>query len=215
MTKARTKAGNRRAKQRRSITLPGGEIAANPLRGTDRRGTQARETPEDAQKTALEARKRVFGGIGCQTAEEAFLEPLRGSQVGYCITTLAGKDDRAEIWQVWQDICAARRNYHQRILSRNADPQCAAIAMVPDAMQSDESLRVDLRTGDERDAAAKRVWDEWCKRIKALGVPQMIWAVRAALDDGINPEAAPFWLDGQPTDRGRALVLGLRKLVGY
>lgn len=200
---------SRAARRRRKITLAGGETAPNPARGKDRRGTYPRETAEDTQKTALEARVRVFGATG---SREDILAPRAASQVGYCVTALALRDDIPAVWQAWQSISTARRNYRTRILGVTGDAKCANIGMIPERMETDQSATIDVRSADERDQAAKRAWADWQARIAALPTPQMRWAIRAALDDGINPMAWTFW-DGAPTAQGVVLVAALVNLM--
>jgi hypothetical protein len=70
---------------------------------------------------------------------------------------------------------------------------------------------VDLRTPDERDAAAKRVWAEWQRRFKVLPTPNHRWALRGALQGFIGE--GRLWDAGQPTDLGIVAVDALRRLL--
>jgi hypothetical protein len=194
-----SKAQRRSRKRNRKISLPGGEAATAPkLQGS-------REPQEDPRKVVIDARVRVFG-IKADDATAA----LHGSQAGCCIAAAQG--DRVAMWQAWQDINAARRNYRLRNGIQDG-PKCATIAMIPDAMQTDTSLTVDLRTAEERDAAANRAWQSWHSRIKALPAPQMIRAVLEAMDGGINGQGGELWADGKPTTRGVVFVTSLRVLT--
>jgi hypothetical protein len=209
MTKARTVSAKRRARKRREITLPGGEVATAPAR------QGMREPAADPAKTALEARKRVFMIDTCPKDDRAILAPLWATQAMCCISALAKPQAMREIRETWDAISAAHLNWQQRNTGITANPQAANIAMIPDRMETDQSLRVDLRSPEERDAAAIRAWDFWWVKIKALPTPQHFGAIRDALYGPIDSIAAPFWKDGQPTNRGRAFVGALVILAGH
>lgn len=195
-----SKAQRKRIKSRRSITLPGGDTATAPA-------TQGMRPPqEDARKTASDARARIFGKSG-----DDALHPMHGSQAGCCISSTG--DDAAKLWQTWQDINAARRNYRMRILGTTGDPKCAAISMLPDAMQTDTSLTIDIRTAEERDTAAKRAWRDWEARINSLPQPQMKWAIRGSMDGGTNGLGGNLWANNAKTTLGQAFVAALQELT--
>ena len=164
-----------------------------------------REIAEDARKPALEARVRVSG----VETPEAATSPLCGSEIGLCIRAMhPGHDVQARLWDVWQAMSAARRQWRMRYLGQTGDPQGAAIAMVPDAMQTDQGLTVDLRSPDERDKAAKAGGAYWSEQIAAVPVPQMRMALRSAID-GFG---AVLWHQGKPTANGRNAVLALERI---
>lgn len=209
MTKARTTAAKRRAKrERRPISLANGETAANPARGTDRRGTNA---PEDAASVALQARARIFGGKVTQEAQSACKAALAGCDMGRCLLSLHPlAADHLPLWDVWQAMGAAQANYRARILGTSGQPQGAAIAMIPEPMQTDTGHTVDIRTAEERDAAAKAAQAYWARMLAALPSPQHRWALRPAMD---AVEGA-LWRDCAPTARGRVAVQALVLLAG-
>jgi hypothetical protein len=179
MTKARTKAERRRAKRR--ITLAGGESVAQPA-GQGRRVDLEPKEPADA--IALAARARL---TGCTV--EAARDVLAADDVGRCIMAMRpGAEDRRALLSVWQGISAAWSNYCARVLSLTPTPQAASLPMLPEPMQTDQSLRVDLRTHDERDEAARRVWAEWRASFNALPPDQAVTI--AATAQGIS---APVW----------------------
>jgi len=192
-----SKAQRRSRKRSRSISLPGGEIAtAPPMQGS-------REPQEDPRKMVIDARARVFGIKPDEAA-------TRGTQADCCIASATG--DRVAMQEAWQGICTSRRN--SRLRNGIPDgPKCSTFTMISDAMQTDTSLTVDLRTGEERDAAAKHARQMWDARINALPAPQMIRAIKEALDGGINGQGAELWADGKPTTRGAVFVAALRALT--
>lgn len=202
-TTAYTKGAKKRArKARKAITLAGGETA--PQRPRQGRRNDLPDGPPPIH--AARARR-------CK-ADPASV--LNESDMGRCILTLTpppdkSQDERRRIGGTWATLSAARRNYLARIIGRTGDPQGAAIAMVPDRMETDQSLRVDLRSPDERDAAAERQWLEWCGKIEKLPTPQHKWALRSALDGFMGDGS--LWRDGEPTASGRAAVQALKLLT--
>ena len=207
MPKARTVAARRRMKKlaasrRPDITLAGGDSVPTPLRGRDRRGTQ--EAPDDAMRTVTEARTRQAP----QHSDHA-RAPMAGEPIGLCILELAKKDERAALWATWCALSAARRTYRARIIGQTGEPKNAAIAMLPDDMQTDQSPRVDLRDPDAKDADAVAAWQRWQARLSRIEPPQLRWALRDPLDN----LAGALWAKGAPTHRGRNAVQALRRLA--
>ena len=192
-------AEKKRRKRASRINLPGGDYVDQPAQ-TGR----PRKTPEDPRKTALEARCRRSGIRDPQDA----VDTLCGTDLGLCIRALTKGDERAQLSSAWAALSASHRNYRVLVIGQTGDPKGASIAMTPDAMQTDKSLRVDLRTHDEKVAAAKASWAAWEAKIKALPVPNLRWALRGALD-GFMGEGR-LWRDQKPTDTGRAAVMALR-----
>lgn len=174
-------------------------------RGRERMGQIATERVEDVTRVALDARVRRGADD-----RDAARDPLHGSDAGRCILHLTGKD-RSAITETWASLSSAWENYCTRILGRPVGPQCSAIAMVPDKAEADPSLRIDLRTVEERDAAAKRAWQAWLDRIKALDLPQHRWAVRGAAQGFMGDEV--LWQGREPTASGRAFVAALKLLT--
>jgi hypothetical protein len=200
MPRARTVAARRRARKlAKAISLPNGETA-QPR--PQRRGRPPVETPEDAMRTVKHARIR-------NGATEAMaLAPIAGEPIGLCILELA-PDEAPQLWQVWCAMSAARRTYRARIIGATGEPQNAALPMLAEPMQTDQSPRVDLREPDAKDADAVTAWTRWAVRIGRIDPPILRWALRDPLD-GI---AGALWLDGRPTHRGRNAVTALRRLA--
>ena len=188
----------RRARKRK-ITLAGGVQVEQPA-------TQGRRTDMDEpQRTAMAARQRLTGKDG-----QDALDPALCTDLGKCIVHLVEGQERRDLLDVWGAISAAHRNFRLLYIGQTGDPQGANIGMVPERLETDQSLRVDLRSHDERVAAAKSSWSTWEAKIKALPIPQMIWAVRGALD-GFMGEAS-LWKDRSPTSQGRMAVEAVRRL---
>lgn len=196
-----SKAERKRRKRGTKITLPGGSSVPAPIVQGQRR------PPEDPQRVVTLARQRRTGIEDAQDARQ----PICGTDMGLCIRHLATGDERARLVNAWAALSAAHRNYRTLIIGQTGDPQGAAIPMLPEPMETDPSLRIDLRTMAEREEAAKRAWHDWWGRIKALPVPSLRWAISGALD-GFMGEGQ-LWRDQQPTTTGRVAVQALRMLV--
>lgn len=201
-----TSRAERKRRKRSNISLAGGEVAkARPPQGY-RRDLQP---AEDARETALQARKRHSGITNSADA----LQPLCGTEMGLCIRALGDPEtnDLRDLREAWQAISASRRNYRLLYIGQTGEPKGAAIAMVPDQLQTDPSLSVDIRTADERVSAAKASWAAWEACINLLPMPQLKWAIRGALD-GFLGEAC-LWRDRAPTVQGQNAVTALRMIV--
>jgi len=194
---AYTKGAKKRRKKAR-ITLPGGETAPQPI-GQGRR-TDIDQSPPPIHKARASRCKLDKGS------------PLHESDMGRCILALSEGQERADLAEAWADLSAARRNYLMRIIGQTGDPQGAASPMLTEAMETDPSLRVDLRSPGEKDDAAQRRWLEWCGRIETLPAPQMKWALRGALDGFMGDGS--LWRDTLPTASGVAAVRALKLLTG-
>ena len=128
---------------------------------------------------------------------------LAGTDMGLCI--MHSREDQSRLWAAWQAVCSARLTYRMRILGTTGQPQGAALAMIPEPMQTDQSHSVDLRTAEERDIAAKRGDEYWASLIAALPAPQYKRALMPAMDE---TEGA-LWRDKAPTKRGLTAVQAL------
>jgi hypothetical protein len=196
-----SKAERKRRAKRAKITLPGGETAPQRPTGLDRRHTNQAENP---MQTVTAARQRRTGIADPQDARQ----PLCGTDMGLCIRAMTLGDNRAEMTNAWAAISAAHRNYRLLIIGQTGDPQGAAIPMLPEAMETDPSLRIDLRTHEQRVDAAKAAWRAWEAKINALPMPSLKWALRGALDGFLGDGA--LWRDQAPTQTGRIAVQALR-----
>lgn len=201
MTKARSKAKRRRMSK--GITLPGGKAVPQRPSGRDRRHTNQPQEPADA--VALASRARL---TGCSVEDAR--DVLAGEDLGRCIRYMRpSAQERRDLLAIWQGLCAAWHNFARRCLSLPTAAQGAALPMLPDPMQTDQSLRVDLRTADERDDAARRVWYEWLEMLMDLPVGQ-----RHALRGHLQGYGAEVWNPGarQPTRAGALAVAALAAL---
>lgn len=192
----------RKGKAKALISLPGQDpiIQSQP-------NDPKRAKPDDPRKTALQARCRRAGISDPKEAARALL----GTEMGLCINASATGQELADLTEAWQAISASFRNYRLLVIGQTGDPQGAAIGMIPDKVETDPSLRVDLRTHDERVEAAKRSKAAWDAKIKALPVPNMRWALRGALEGFMGEDT--LWRDCAPTTSGRLAVEALRRVA--
>lgn len=198
MTKAATR--GKRLRRRKGITLPGGKSAPRNI-------TQGRRTDlhEPADLVALAVRARL---TGC-TVEEA-RDTLAGEDIGRCIRAMRpNPQDRRDLEATWKGISAAYENFVNRVLGLPVSAQAASMPMLPEPMQTDQSLRIDPRTGEEKDEAARRVWDEWGTAFNALPMEQAL-----LISDAACHKAPLLWDSDKllPTRCGALAVKGLASL---
>ena len=170
-----------------------------------------REKPEAANKSALKTRLRIRGIPETPDNMNRAVAPAFGHDVGLCIDAILKGDSAKAAWETFAAMSAAHRNYQMLYVGQTGTPQCAAIAMIPEPMETDPSLRVDLRTHDEKVRAAKASWQAWEKRISALPFPQMKMAINGTLRGFLGDGS--LWRDAKPTDTGRTVVAALRAMV--
>ena len=194
-------------RRRRKITLPGG--AEKPQPAKQGRRTDM-ERAEDARRAPLEARLRVAGIPITPDSLKAAVAPDFGHDVGLCIRATIKGDEAAKALDAYSHLSASYRNYMTLYIGQTGNPQCAAIAMIPEPMETDPSLRVDLRTHDEKVRAAKQSWAAWEARIKALPFPQFRMAINGVLRGFLGD--GTLWRDGRPTDTGRTVGAALRAM---
>lgn len=202
---------DRRRKREKQKQAWGAAVAIAPIprrkaRGRERMAQVDREHEADAMQTVIAARI----ARGAPDADAA-RDPLQGSDMGRCILALTTPDERRAVTEVWTGMSAAWANYCTRYLGRPLGPQAAAIAMIPDKMQADPSLRVDLRSPAERDEAAKRAWGIWSAKIAALPTPMHGWAIRGALMGFMGDEV--LWRGCEPTKSGRIAIAAIKLLT--
>jgi hypothetical protein len=195
-------AERKRRKKAARISLPGGE--AIPQRApTDPK----RERQRDPTETVARARIRQTGILDPKEA----LQPINGTDMGRCIRHMVTGDDRANMVNAWAGLSASHRNFRLLVIGQTGDPQGAAIPMLPEPMETDPSLRVDMRSHEERIASAKASWRGWEAKINALPSPPLKWAIRGALN-GFMGEG-DIWANQAPTQTGIVAVQALRLMV--
>ncbi len=193
-----SKSQRRRAKRGKTISLPGGEAVAAPV-------VKGQRPPkDDPRRTVIHARIRRTGILDPAEARQ----PICGDDMGLCIRALAIGDDRAALVNAWAALSACHRNYRLLIIGQTGTPQGAAIPMISEPMETDQSLRVDLRDHNTRVEAAKRAWEAWEGKIRSLPTPNLKWALSGALSGFLGDGA--LWREQAPTTTGKAAVQALR-----
>jgi hypothetical protein len=204
MTKAATVGLKRRRKR---VGRPKANVNREP-NGRAQRPTVA-EQADSATETAATARLRILGTRDSPEARKAALSPLCGDPLGLCLVRLMPDPRRQmDLWGVWHAMSQAKRNWQQRITGTNPNPQSAAIAMLPDAMQTDDAHSIDTRTAEERDRGAIRAWDYWLALL--MDLPP---AERHALRGHLDGYGLPLWAEARPTRAGIAAVAGLKAVA--
>jgi hypothetical protein len=204
VTKAKTQGQRRRSKVGRPAKAGKREPSGRAQRPT------AAQQADSAQETALTARLRRFGHPDTPEGRKAAQSALFEAPVGCCIAAMVPSlRAQLDLWAVFCDLAQAKRNWQQRVTSTNPNPQAAAIAMLPDAMQADEGHSIDLRTPQERDEAASRVWHYWLAML--MDLPP---AERHALRGEIDGYGLRLWDEEnrRPTMTGAMAVKGLQAL---
>lgn len=201
----------RKGRAKAKITLPGGKQIDQKPSGRDRINVGQPKMADDPRQVALKTRLRIAGMSDTPEGRKRAVAPDFGHDVGLCINALIGGDEATQAWDRFNHLSASYRNYMTLYVGQTGNPQCAAIAMIPEPMQTDPNMRIDLRTHEEKVIAAKASWAAWEERIKALPFPQLRMAIggvlRGFLGDGT------LWRDGKPTDTGRTVVAALRGMA--
>ena len=209
MTSRAERERKRKAAQaiKRAISLGGGASVPQKPQGRDRSHTHK---PEDARRPVLQARCRIAGIDATPDAIQAAVDPLMGHDEGRCIRHIHGSSDTAAaLHDAWQSMSIARRTWRLRYTGQSGDPQGASIGVVPDRMETDPGMTVDLRTPDERDRDAARAEAQWKARIAA--VPHVV--DRMALRSAIDGFGMRLWHNAAPTAQGRSFVRALVAIV--
>ena len=143
----------RQAKRRRAaaVSLAGEAPAQQPARYPN-----GKIKPEDARKTALQARIRVFGGDDTPEGQKAASDPLWGCSVGRLILC-EPEHLRGNLWDAAQHARKTQAAYDRAIGAPSRHAQCLRILAPVDAMQADAaSPAPDDRSVEERVRDATR-----------------------------------------------------------
>ena len=197
----------RKAWREERAKLP--DLAAVEKREQHRVGGKFAAREPDPQKTAREARERQFGGGDTRKAQEAAVSPLLGHPMGYVIQSECQRDEAARLWDVWQAYSAAEHNYRKRILDNAGAVKGASIQMVPEPMETDPSLRIDLRDEEAKDRQAVASYMRWQGFLGELPTGGM-----SALRQAQGGTGKPLWQagEGKPTAHGVFALAMLRAL---
>jgi hypothetical protein len=135
----------RKHQARASITLPGGTTVPQVQTNDPKR-----ERPEDARKTALQARCRVFGAADTHEGQRASSDPRWGCGVGRLILA-EPEHHRADLWNAAQHARQTQAAYDRAIGAPSRHAQVARILAPVAAFEADASSPApDFRTTEER-----------------------------------------------------------------
>lgn len=201
-----SKGAKRRAK-RAARAMEGFDLQATPKRGKDKCFVErTRQQADDPQRTALQARVRHFGGEDTQKGRTALSDDYAGSQIGLVMKSKCSDAECTRLWRTFKAWCAAEDQYRRRYIGQSEHPKGAAIAMVPDRMETDSGHTVDLRDSETRDRDAINGWMKWQGHLGHLSREHH----RAMVDARL--ERVDLWRDRKPTRRGLVALEALRKL---
>lgn len=193
----------RLAKRARQQAMP--ELA--PVK---RKGQNWREAKEgkDPRIPALNARCIRFGLSPNRANRRIVSGPHMCCDLGFVMEARLKDVDVSRLWSVWQAWCSAERTYRVRILGMGDGPQCAALPLLPEDMQTDQSATVDVRSPDERDRDAVNGWMRWRGFIGHLSTQE-----RVALHQARTGDGPALWDAGQPTSPGLFALHALSALA--
>ena len=199
-----SKPATRRARKRnRSISLPGGETVPQPATQGARHDLAPQEDP---RMVALAVRERITGLTGADA-----LAPDQGDAMGRCIVNLCSGQDRSDMLNLWRGMTGARANYMMRYIGQTGNPKGAAFGFISEAIETDQSLRIDIRSPEDKAAQAVASWTTWLAKINALPLVYK-WPINNAL--GLSLGAVCLWRNQAPTPQGKASVAAIRALCG-
>jgi hypothetical protein len=199
--------GDRRGKSTPAKLPELAPVAASRHKQHRDRGRFARPA-EDPRATALAARCHQMGKTPTREERAAAAHPAAGSPLGMVALHVHGQREAAKLWGVWQAFGIAERAYRVRILGMTGTPANAAISMLPERVEVEESLSPDLREPPEKDADAVRAWMHWRGLIGQLDAVDSL--LLHAAERGNGPE---LWRDGKPTTVGLATCAALVRLA--
>lgn len=201
-----TKGAKRRARKAQRDAPDGLGLAEVPKRQPNGQKRDRSDAPNDPQRTALQARVRRFGGEDTAKGRKALSDDFCGSQIGLVMKATCSDAECKRLWQTFRSWCAAEDQYRRRYIGQSEHPKGAAIAMVPDRMETDSGHTVDLRDADQRDRDAISGWMRWQGHLGHLSREYH----RAMVDARL--ERVDLWRDQKPTRPGLLALDALRAL---
>ena len=201
-----SKSQRRKYKKAANAALP--ELAEVGKRQPNGQRRDRAIIPRDPRKTALEARCRIFGVAVTKTNMAALTGQHMSNQIGLVMERECSPSEIPRLWDTWQGFCGAERTYRLRYLGQSGSAKSAAIAMVPDRMETDKSYNVDMRDSDERDRDAVSNWMRWRGYLGHLTGRQQGFIHDAEMERGSD-----LWANGAPTATGHVTLDALKELA--
>lgn len=201
-----SKAERKRRKKAAQANNLGIGLAEIPKRQPNGQARDRAEMPTDPRKTGLEARCRLMGVDATSANMKALTGQHMATPIGQVMERLCADDEIQRLWSTWQGFCAAERTYRVRYLGQTGAPKGAAIAMVPDRIETDQSHSVDLRDSDERDRDAVSAWMQWRGWLMHLSADD-----QRRIHDAETGAGGALWADAGPTGLGIVTLQSLRR----
>ena len=202
-----SKAERLRRKKRASLD----ELCAVP--SVARREKQARQNgrftkvEEDPRAAFLNARCRRFGIDQTDENRSRMAGVHLCCDLGFVLEAACKPADIAPLWDVFSRWCRAEAVYRARYVGQREQPASAALTMVPEPMETDPSLTVDVRSQDERDRDAVSGWMRWQGFLGHLPAQHRTVLHNARRQDG------PVLWSGAATEAGLLALEALRGLA--
>ncbi len=186
------------------------KLAPVPKRAEQPRNREGRfsRPAEDPRREALNSRCIRFGLAPNARNREIVKSPWMCCDIGFVIEASCGDREAARLWDVFARWVRAEATYRARYLGQGEQPAGAALQMIPDRIETDQSATVDVRTSDERDRDAVNAWMRWQGHLGHLPA-----AMRVLLHGARREDGAALWHDKGPTHVGLAALGALRRLA--
>lgn len=202
-----SKLDRKRKREKAKQNWQGVTLAPVP-RQKARGAARMREIRDKPQHEVLNARCVRFGLAPNAKNRDIVRSPWMCCDLGFVIEARCGNAEAARLWDVFARWCRAEATYRARYLGQSEQPAAAALLMIPERMESDQSATVDLRTPDERDRDAVRAWMHWQGLLGHLSASQ-----RTALQCARREDGPALWRDCAPTTAGGVALESLRALA--
>lgn len=199
-----------KAMQRAARSTHPMELAPIPKRQKGSRSNRYVEpTTDDARDTVLRARCRQMGIRATEANLLAMGADMMGDPAGKAISIGARSTTEASaLWGTFREVDAADDRHMRRIIGKPRFANVSRLEMLPDRFETRPDDRVDVRTDDEKDRAAKSAWAGWVRRFDGL-----LMTERNALQDGLRLRV-PLTERGKLTLAGERFVRAVRVLHG-
>lgn len=207
----RTKAKRSRAKKSAS------QFDLAPIKRRERNGQKSRAAhpPEDPRATVFQARCRRAGKKPTEEAMKDAASVDHEHPALRCITLGAGigmnaHRREAEITRLRDGFDAfdkAQERFYTIVLGMKRFANVAKIEFLPEAFETRDDHTPDLRSHEERVAAAKKAYRYWIKRYEGLGSHE-----RVLIDQGLQRYDG-YVRDGRVTTSGQAFIAALRVML--
>ena len=161
MAKAYT-VGEKRRLKKLARDMP--KLAEVP-RAKQRGRARMKEIEKDVQAVVLETRARQMGKPSSE-AREMNRQRL-SDEAGRALSLLCDPDTAETLWRLYVALTAAEARYH-RSIGKSIHAKTAKIEMMQERFETRPDDQIDLRSPDEKDAAARLRWAYFTGLINCL-----------------------------------------------